>query len=141
MKQILTTNHRLIAVILTVKIAIAQPRFVNTLVNLGTRELIVAANVSGRHGTVAVLLVGHVHTVVVTVAPPRRLHAPPACTGELRDIVALHWLCAQKDRHLYSAPQQELTAEALTCGSHSFHTANTPHLFTRRLSVTRGRNQ
>ena len=30
---------------------------------------------------------------------------------------------------LYSAPySKKLTAEALRCGSHSFHTANTPYL-------------
>ena len=33
-----------------------------------------------------------------------------------------------KDRHLYSAHSKELTAEALTCGSHSFHTTNIPYL-------------
>ena len=47
----------------------------------------------------------------------------------LTDLVVSDTHYAQKKTDICIAPHsKKLTAEALKCGSHSFHTANTPHL-------------
>jgi len=67
----LTVSDILIAVILTVKVAITQPCFVNTLMYQGTLELIAATAAAYDRRMIAVTFVRHVHTVIVTVTAPR----------------------------------------------------------------------
>ena len=100
-QKVRTSRHVLIGVILAVIVSVANPRSMNTLVKLATRELIgpaVAANMR----LVTVLLVRHVEAIVVAVAFPRQLHAATVLTCKLSSVVTLHRLCGRTTHSIFA---------------------------------------